>query len=285
MPFISVISELTRARAERFAVPLFGAFDGFGVDGIIEAAEEQSAPVIAGPYAGMLERPSGRALAQYVRARAEDSPVPVALMLDHGRSVDECLLAISCGFTDVMYDGSRLPLEGNIVETRRVVAAAHAVGVGVEAELGHIGLGSDYHSFASQREGFTDPDAAERFVAETGVDALAIAVGTAHGLYESAPEIDLDLIAELAARVSIPLVLHGGTGCTDEQFHAAIAAGIAKINIATDLLVTTAARLRELARTGEPGYFDFGKTAVETYRQGCARYLQVLGASGKSRCR
>lgn len=282
MPLVSIANELRRASTEHFAVPLFGAFDGFAVEGIVAAAEEQAAPVIIGVYGGALEHPDGRPLVEYIKERAEASPVPVSLMLDHGRSVPECLEALDCGFTDVMYDGSKLPLEGNIASTRQVIQAAREKGAGVEAELGHVGLGKDYQSFGAQREGFTGPDEAARFVDETGVDCLAIAIGTAHGLYAGDPEIDMELLATLSARLPLPLVLHGGTGCSDEQFRAAIAAGIAKVNISTDLLVQTAAKLRELGKLDTTGYFDFCKAIKASYRELSVRYLEVFGTCGKS---
>ena len=282
MPLVSIANDMRRARAEHFAVPFFGAFDTYSTDGILAAAAEQRAPVIVGVYGGTMMQPNGRALTSYIRVRAEESPVPVSLLLDHGRSVEECFTAISYGFTDVMYDGSSLPLDENIADTRRVVEAARTAGVSVEAELGHVGSGRDYQEFGAQRKGFTRPDDAARFVAETGVDFLAVAIGTAHGVYDGDPELDVDLLRELAARVAIPLVLHGGTGCSDDQFRAVIAEGIAKINVSTDLLLRTAASLREMARTGEPAYFDFEKAAIESYRSLCTRYLQLFGASGKA---
>ena len=282
MPLVSIATDMRRGRAEHYAVPFFGAFDTYSTDGILAAAEEQNAPVIVGVYGGTMMQPNGKALCAYIRVRAEESPVPVALILDHGRSVEECFTAISYGFTDVMYDGSSLPIEQNIADTRRVIEAAHAQGVAVEAELGHVGLGSDYQDFGLQRQGFTKPQDAARFVEETGVDFLAVAIGTAHGVYAGDPELDVDLLREIAAAVAIPLVLHGGTGCSDEQFRAVIAAGIAKINVSTDLLLRTAAALREMARTGEPAYFDFEKAAIESYRSLCTRYLQLFGASAKA---
>ena len=136
--------------------------------------------------------------------------------------------------------------------------------------------------FGARREGFTPPEDAERFVSETGVDCLAIAIGTAHGVYEGDPEIDLELLDEISRRVAVPLALHGGTGGSDGQFRSAITRGIAKVNYVTGLLLGTASALRELARTGEPGYFDFGKASVESFRSLCAQQLRVFGASGKA---
>jgi len=281
MPLVSILPQLKRAQQYHYALPLFDTADMYSTDGMFAALEEKEAPAMIAIYAGALDRPNTRAFAAYIRARAEASTMPVSLMLDHGGSFEHCIKAISFGFTDVMYDGSKLPFEENVANTRAVVRAAHAIGVAVEAELGHVGSGSEYQDFGAQRKGFTDPDDVERFVAETDVDILAVAIGTAHGLYAGEPHLDLDLLREIRARVDIPLSLHGGSGCSDEQFRDAIAAGIAKVNVATDLFVTTARRLTEAARAEDNmHYFAFGKIAVESFQERCGHYLDVFGATG-----
>lgn len=172
----------------------FDTFDMHSADGMFAVLEEKRAPGIIAIYASGVERANARAFAAYIRARAEEATVPVSLMLDHGQNFEQCIKAISYGFTDVMYDGSSFPLEENIENTQAIVRAARAVEVCVEAELGHVGGGSEYQSYGALRKGFTDPDAVEEFVAETGVDLLAVAVGTAHGVYDGEPVIDLDLL-------------------------------------------------------------------------------------------
>ena len=281
MPLVSISGELERAQRGGYALPLFDTFDMHSTDGMFNVLEEKRAPAMVAIYAAALDRPNARAFAAYIRARAEDSSVPVSLMLDHGRSFEDCIRCISYGFTDVMYDGSKLPMEGNIETTRAVVRAAHAVGVCVEAELGHVGRGSEYEDHETRRQGFTDPDSVERFVEETGVDFLAIAIGTAHGLYAGDPELDLDLLGEIRARVDIPLALHGGSGVTEEQFRATIAGGISKINVATDLFVTTGRRLCEAAQTQGASYFALSRTAIESFQERCGYYLDLFGASGR----
>ncbi|MGB9596568.1 MAG: class II fructose-bisphosphate aldolase, partial [Candidatus Poribacteria bacterium] len=200
----------------------------------------------------------------------------------HGASFEQCIKAISYGFTDVMYDGSRLPLEENIKNTKDVVRAAHAVGVYVEAELGHVGRGSEYQSFGALRKGFTDPDTVELFVKETNVDFLAIAIGTAHGLYQGDPQLDLDLLKEIRSCIDVPLVLHGGSGCTEEQFRSAIRSGISKINIATDLFMTAGKKLVEVAKGENPSYFSMCNSATEAFRDRCMYYVDLFGATGKA---
>jgi ketose-bisphosphate aldolase len=251
-------------------------------DGMFAVLEQKRAPAMVAIYASTMDRPNARALAAYIRARAEDATVPVSLMLDHGRSFEECIRAIAYGCSDVMYDGSKLPVEENIENTRMVVRAAHAVGVPVEAELGVVGRGSEYEDMDLRREGYTNPDSVEHFVGQTGVDFLAVAIGTAHGLYRSEPDLDLDLLSEIRARVDVPLVLHGGSGVTEDQFREAIARGICKINVATDLYVTAGKRLVEAARADDASYFGLSQAAIQSFQERCGYYLDLFGASGKA---
>jgi len=282
MTLVSIADQLKKAQQEGYAIPLFDIFDIQGAEGMFAAVEEKRAPVIAGIYSALMEKPNAHAFAAYLRQRASDASVPVSLMLDHGASFEQCIQAISYGFSDVMFDGSRLPLADNIAHTQMVVRAAHAVGVAVEAELGHVGSGHEYQEVAAKRIGFTDPETAWQFVDQTGVDFLAIAIGNAHGLYRGDPHIDIDLLADIRSRVSLPLVLHGGTGISEEQFRAAIAHGIAKVNVATDLYVLTAKRLSAALDEREITYFDMIPMVAQTFHERCCYYLYLFGASGKA---
>jgi fructose-bisphosphate aldolase class II len=250
--------------------------------GIIAALEEKHAPGIVAIYSGVLDQPHARVFTGLVRALAQATDVPVSICLDHGASFEHCVKALSLGFTDVMYDGSELPLEENIANTRLVVRAAHAAGAAVEAEIGHVGHGSTYQSFGAQGEGFTDPDAAERFVAETGVDFLAIAIGTAHGLFDGEPNLAFDLLAKIRERIPIPLVLHGGSGLSDEQFRGAIAGGICKINVFTNLAVEASRRLSIAAKEDNVSYFTLTAQIREAFQDLCAHYLEVFGTMNRA---
>ena len=287
MPITTIYPYLKAAQAGGYALPLFDAFDMYSADGIVAALEEKQAPAMLAMYAPMLTAPNGLAFARYLRTLAETASVPVSLMLDHGPSVEVCLRAIDCGFSDVMYDGSQLPIEENIANTRQVVQAAHAAGLHVEAELGHVGSGSNYALFGAQGKGFTQPEDVERFVAETGVDILAIAIGTAHGVYQGQPQLDLERLAEIRRRVPTPLVLHGGSGLSPDQFQAAIRCGIVKINVATDLFLTAGAALNAKVGSAQPGapvsYFDLGKTAVDSFCRRCGDYLDIFWTTGKAK--
>jgi fructose-bisphosphate aldolase class II len=282
MPLISMVEELERASRGGYALPLFDTFDQFSTDGMFIAAEEKRAPFMLALYAGTLDRPNAKAFSAYIRTRAEQSNVPVSLWLDHGASFEQCMKAISYGFTDVMYDGSKLPIEENIATTKAIVRTAHEFGVAVEAELGHVGSGRDYRSYGSQGKGFTNPDSVVTFIEQTGVDFLAIAIGTAHGLYDGDPVLNMDLLEEIRSRVDIPLVLHGGSGCSEAQFREVTAKGISKINVATDLIVTTGKRVIETAHQENARYFDLTKSAVESFTERCGYYYDLFGASGKA---
>lgn len=283
MPLVSIVDTARRARREGWAVPLLGAVDSLTLDAVFEAAEAERAPVILGVYASACSDPRVAAVAAYARQRAADSDLPVSLMLDHGPSLELCHYAIDLGFTDVMLDASKLPIEENIALTRSLVERAHPLGIGVEGELGHVPFGRDYGEFAGRREGFTDPDTVPGWVRETGADLLAIAFGTAHGIYTAEPTIDVDLVQEIAARVpDVPLVLHGGSGLSAEQFQAAAAAGIAKANVSTELFVRAGEAVREAARADTVSYWDLTNEARAAFREACAYHIRVLGASGRA---
>lgn len=283
MPLVTIKSELERATVGKYALPMFDAFDMQSTDAMFEAAVERKAPVMVALYQAPFMQPSGVAFAAYIRERAKTCPVPVSLILDHGNGFEQCMKAIYAGFTDVMFDGSALPVEENIAITKQVVAAAHAVGVAVEAELGHVGRGDDYEDHETRRRNFTDPDMVERFIAETDVDYLAIAIGTAHGIPKGGdPEIDVDLLREIRSRVDIPLVMHGGSGCTEAQFRAVVANGISKINIATDLYRTAGRAVVEAAAGESPSYHALNGAARASFVERCGYYFDLFGTSGKA---
>ncbi len=282
MTIVSIKNELSRAQQAHYAVPLFDVYEMQGMEGLMEALTEKRAPTIVGIYSPYAALPNCRALAAYMRCRAEATDVPVSLMLDHGASVELCLEVMDYGLTDVMYDGSTLPLDENIAATRRVVQAAHARGVAVEAELGHVGFGDQYESEGGKGIGFTDPANVAHFVEATGVDFLAIAFGNAHGLYKGEPHLDLELVAEIRRRVEVPLVMHGGTGLSDEQFRGAIAAGISKINYATAIINAAAENMHKAATKPGASMFDISVGIQKAYSEWCSRLYDVFGTAGRA---
>jgi fructose-bisphosphate aldolase class II len=279
----SIKTELQRAASLGYAVPLYDVFDQLGVDGVFEAVEEKKAPVILGIYSGArVFQQHAQAFVAYIRARAERVCSPVAIMLDHGSSVEQCLFALECGFTDVMYDGSSLTMEENIAHTLRVVEAAHACGAAVEAELGHVGSGSEYDLYGSKGRGFTDPGQVASFTAETGVDFLAIAFGNAHGVYKGEPHIDLERVAEIKKRVSIPLVMHGGTGLEDAMYAEVVRAGISKINLFTAIQNVATQKMVKAAQADNPTMFTISEQIRGAYYEVCSHYFDIFGATDKA---
>jgi len=238
----------------------------------IQAAEEMKAPVIldicdwATPDMVMLGR--------IIEQMAIRSSVPVAIQLDHGARFEDAILAIRAGFTGIMVDRSSCPFEQNIAEVADLVRIAHSVGVSVEAELGHVGMGESYA--ADRDAGLTDPKEAAEYVERSGCDALAVAIGTAHGLYKGVPHLDFDRLAKLNEAVSVPLVLHGGSGSGDDNLKQAIALGITKINIASDLFVAGEEVMKGDTRAA---YFAFDKL-TDGYKEKLKYYLRLFGEEG-----
>ncbi|NLM18642.1 MAG: class II fructose-bisphosphate aldolase [Clostridiaceae bacterium] len=208
----------------------------------IDLAEELKAPLILG--FGFNFHPDIVKLGRIVEILAFNTTVPIALHLDHGNDLYEVLMAIKSGFTSVMIDKSREDFEENVKQTKAVVELAHSVGISVEGELGHVGRASDNNIDSSN---LTDPYLAEEFVRKTNVDCLAVAVGTAHGLYKAEPKLDLERIKKIHELTQIPLVLHGGSGVGSKSLRHAIANGVAKINIATDNFVAALDNLKGLS--------------------------------------
>ncbi len=232
---ITLKEMLGEAQKNGYAVGAFNTNNMEIVQAIVESAEEERAPVILQASQGGLKYAGIQYIVAMVKAAAEQASVPVALHLDHGTSFEQIMQCIRHGFSSVMIDGSKLPLEENIALTARVVEAASAVGVSVEGELGKIGGTEDDITVDEKDALFTNPEEASLFVEKSGVDALAIAIGTAHGPYKGEPKLDFDRLGEIKKRVAIPLVLHGASGVPDASICRAIEMGICKINIDTDI--------------------------------------------------
>lgn len=236
---INLNDVLLKAKTKKYAVGLFNAVNFELVRGIISAAEKTNSPVIIGtaevlfPY-GPLEEVS-----KFLIPMAKAASVPVVVHLDHGLNEETCKKALELGFSSIMYDCSTDPYEVNVAKVKEMAKLAHSYGATIEAELGHIGDNEGSlegtSSLDNPEQFYTDPDKAKDFVERTGVDALAIAVGTAHGAYKLPPKLDFERIEKIASLTGVPLVLHGGSGLSDEDFKKAIEAGISKINIFTNI--------------------------------------------------
>ena len=216
-----------------------------------------------------------------VQEMAMKAKVPVAMCQDHGATYEEAMWAIRAGFTDVMVDRSTLPYEENVEKVREIIKVAHAVGVGVEAELGHVGMANNYEHDGSH--GLTVPEEAVRFVEETGVDALAVAIGTAHGTYKGVPTLHFELLEDLRKKVGVPLVLHGGSGTGDDNLHRACASGICKLNISNyDLKKGAISALTSQEDLMGMGAYRMYAKLAEGYKNALLHYIDVCGSAGKA---
>ena len=235
------------AQKEHFAVPAFNVSSSMILKGVMEACEEKRAPVIVAIHPDELSF-VGDSFVAAVCEEAHKASVPVCIHLDHGASFAQVIRAIACGFTSVMIDSSTTSFDDNIAITKKVVEAAHAVNVSVEAELGTIGATGNGGEAGTDNIIYTNPDDVVRFVGATDVDTLAIAIGTAHGLYPKTkkPKLRLDLLKEIVGKTSIPLVLHGGSDNPDEEIAEAVRLGVAKINISSDMKSAFYRKCREV---------------------------------------
>ncbi|GKV95938.1 ketose-bisphosphate aldolase [Pectobacterium aroidearum] len=244
---ISMTDILKPTREHRFAIGAFNVADSCFIRAVVEEAEATNTPAIISIHPSELEFVTDEFFA-YVRERTLRSPVPFVIHLDHGASIAHVLRAIQCGFTSVMIDGSLLPYEDNVALTTEVVKLAHAVGVSVEGELGTIGDTGTTIEGGVSKVIYTDPEQAEDFVNRTGVDTLAVAIGTAHGIYpkDLKPELQMHILRDISQRVSIPLVLHGGSANPDAEIAEAVTLGVGKINISSDMKFAYFQKAREI---------------------------------------
>ena len=227
---------LADAEKGGYAVGAFNVNSMEIIQSIIAAAKEERSPVILQASQGAIGYAGLENIVALVEAAVKRTDLPIVLHLDHGTDFDQVMRCIREGFSSVMFDGSKLSLDENIAETQRVMAVARAVGVSVEAELGKIGGVEDDISVDERDALFTNPDEAARFVRETGIDALAVAIGTAHGPYKGEPKLDFPRLAQIREKVgSLPLVMHGASGVPDDAIKEGIRLGIRKINIDTDI--------------------------------------------------
>jgi len=279
-------SVLIPAKENKYAVPAFNVCNLEFAKTVIETAEEMQAPVIVSlhpiemEYAGMDE------ILHVVKSLAAKVKVPVVLHLDHGDSLDTVMKCLVRGFTSVMYDGSHLPFEENIRNTKEIVRIAKTLGVSVEGELGLVGgaEGDNYvHEVSLNTDQLTDPEKAVEFVEKTGIDSLAVAIGSAHGMYRGEPKIDVVRLKEISSKVSIPLVLHGGSGTPETIIRECISYGIAKINIASELKYAFYQGVTSSISTNQDEYEPrvFLKEGQLLAKKLICQKFELFGSSGK----
>ena len=270
---------LKPARQNHYAVGAFNIYNLETIGAVLAAADELRSPVILALGERYLKNFPIRAISAITTVLASDSRVPVALHLDHAQKIESIEQAIAAGFTSVMIDGSKLSLEENIAITKKAVALARPRNVTVEAELGRI-----VRTGVAASDLFTDPEEARQFMEETGVDALAVAVGTVHGLYKGAPTLDLERLTRIAGKVSVPLVLHGGSGLPDHLIKSAIRIGVAKLNINTEVSIQGVNAVRDFLSEKGNENTRLEELMVEARGamvQVVRKYIEFFGSVGK----
>ncbi|MEV0346722.1 ketose-bisphosphate aldolase [Nonomuraea sp. NPDC050680] len=275
---------LAVANERNFAVPAFNISDYAMFNGIVDISEETNAPLIVGIHPDEV-RHLGVDVIAAITQRAHRSSVPIAIHWDHGATYEEMLTAIRIGFTSVMIDASMKSFADNIAISKKVADTAHAVGLSVEAELGTIGKTDNEAEDGSDAIIYTDPADAVTFVRETGVDSLAVAIGTYHGIYPKTlkPELKLDLLKEIKDRVKIPLVLHGGSGNPDDEIAESVKLGINKINISSDIKLAYHTKMREVLADEslrEPNSIQ--PPCIDAMKVVAAQKIELFEAAGKA---
>lgn len=275
---------LLDAQKNGYAVGAFNTNNLEITHAIIAAAEAQRAPVLVQVSAGAIKYAGIDFLSLIVQTHAHRARVPVAIHLDHGPDFETVMLCLRFGFTSIMRDASKLPFEQNVAEIRKVVEAAHALGVPVEAELGRI-AGAEEHVVVSEREKtMTDPDEAAQLVDLSGCDFLAVSIGNAHGFYKGEPDLDFDRLKAIRDKVSVPLVLHGASGIPDHQIRTAVGLGICKINIDTEIRHAFTQSVRQTLAE-KPEEIDPRKVlspSIAAMQAVVERKIELFGSKGKA---
>jgi tagatose 1,6-diphosphate aldolase GatY/KbaY len=282
MPYVTTREMLLNAQAGKYAVGAFNIENMEMAQAVIAAAEKMHAPVMLATTSSTARYAPPAVFYAIVRVLADAATVPVALHLDHGDSPESAQAALDNGYSSVMIDASKLAFDDNIATVRRVVAAARPFNVPVEAELGKVGGKEDEHE--EKDPGYTDPEQARIYVEATGIDSLAVAIGTAHGVYKVAPRLDVDRLTAIRQVVSIPLVLHGSSGLSDEAVRECVARGICKVNFATELRQAFTGGLRAALAANLDGFDPklFLKPAREAVQALVSERIIVCGTNNKA---
>lgn len=282
MPLVTGNVILKHAQENGYAVCAFNVENMEMVQAVIEAAEEKKSPVIIQTSANTVKYASMTMFYAMVHTAAKNSPVPVALHLDHGDSRDLVLKAVRAGYTSVMIDASKQPFEENIRQTTEVVECCKPIDISVESELGAVGGKPGDIEYGA--DGYTNVEEAIEFVERTGVTSLAVAIGTVHGVYKGEPNLDLELLKSLRSRVNVPLVLHGASGLSEQDVQNCVKFGISKINYATELRIAFSDTVKEYV-TSHDNIIDpklFTKHARETVKQVVIEKMQTCGSSNQA---
>lgn len=269
---------LKRAQKEKYAVGLFNTTDTDMLEAVISAAEELNAPVIVGTAEVLLPYGELSLIAPSIIERAKNASVPVVVHYDHGLTFERCMEALKLGFTSVMFDGSAKSYDENIAYTKEIVKIAHAFGATVEGEIGHVGEAAKEDNLLTDM--YTTVKEAKDYISATGVDALAVAIGSAHGVYKKKPMLNIERLKEIKKETDVPLVLHGGSGLSDDDFRNTVKEGIAKVNIFTDLCLAGEKAMKEGIKNGS-GYLEIRYLKVNAIKKAVAEKIKLFGSAGK----
>ncbi|MDB4867770.1 MAG: gatY [Cohnella sp.] len=283
MALVSSTPLLQAARAGGYCIGAFNVHTLEMLQAVVEAAEEVQSPLILQSTVGTVKHLGPDYIAAAATVASNRSGVPIALHLDHCSDFDVIMQCIRAGYTSVMIDASHEPYEKNVAATRKVVEAANAIGINVEAELGRVG-GVEDDIVVDERDALlADPDECVRFIADTGVHTLAPAIGTAHGIYKGDPNIDFERIGRIAAKVSIPLVLHGGSGIPKDQVRRCVELGMSKMNVATELRIVFSDAIKEVfaANPDENDPRKYMIPAKKALKAAAIDKMRLCGSIGK----
>lgn len=274
---------LLSAKAGGYGVGFFNAVNVEMARAVIETAEELQAPVMVGTAEVLLPAMDLERVAEYLIPMAEKASVPVCVHYDHGLTFERCMEALKLGFTSVMYDCSTESYEENVRKVAEMVKICHAVGATVEGELGHVGDNAGAGKLENPSDYFTDPDMAADFVKKTGVDSLAVAVGNAHGDYAFPPKLDFERISAISVTTGLPLVLHGGSGLSDDDFRTAVKLGVSKVNIFTDIDKAGKAGVEEGLAEGEKTMMGLIPYEIRAMKNVVKEKMRLFGSVGKAK--
>ncbi len=276
---VNLNSVLLKAQKEKYGVGLFNTTDTDMLQGVIEGAEALNSPVIIGTAEVLLPYGELKLIAPSLIAKAKSAKVPVVLHYDHGLTFDRCIEALQLGFTSVMFDGSQSSFEENVLATKEIVKIAHSMGATVEGEIGHVGQAATSDNLLTDM--YTTKEEAVEFCAKTGVDALAVAIGSAHGVYKTKPMLNFERLREIHNATNVPLVLHGGSGLSDDDFRQVIKDGISKVNIFTDLCLAGVSAMNEGLEKGLD-YLSIRNLKVEKIKQATMTKIKLFGSENKA---
>lgn len=273
---------LLPAKKGGYGVGFFNAVNVEMARAVIGAAEELRAPVMVGTAEVLLPAMELERVAEYLIPMAEKASVPVCVHYDHGLTFARCMQALRLGFTSVMYDCSTAGYGENVAKVAEMVKICHGMGVTVEGELGHVGDNEGAGRLANPEDFYTDPRQAADFAVRTGVDSLAVAVGNAHGDYKFTPKLDFDRIAEIEEATKLPLVLHGGSGLSDDDFKIAVQKGVCKVNIFTDIDRAGKTGIEEGIKAGADSMYKLIPYEIEAMKKVAMEKIQLFGSAGKA---